>query len=153
MSKNVLLKSTKTYFPENGLSVCFRQWKAESHCHLLHGYALGFRFTFQATHLDARNWVVDFGGLKELKNKLEQFFDHKLVVAADDPQVEDFRRLAAFDMASVIVLATVGCEAFAKVGFDLASAIVNNERVRVVSCECFEHGANSAIYEESFTLK
>ena len=34
-------RSTKTYGHEEGLSCCFRQWRAtHSHCRLLHGYAL-----------------------------------------------------------------------------------------------------------------
>ena len=46
---------TKTYGNERGLSCAFRQWKAESHCRLIHGYSLGFRFVFEAETLDHRN--------------------------------------------------------------------------------------------------
>lgn len=78
--------STKTYGHEVGLSATFRQWRAKSHCRLLHGYSLSFRFEFEANTLDDKNLVVDFGGLKELRAILEGTFDHKTVVAADDPE-------------------------------------------------------------------
>ena len=36
---------------------------------------------------------MDFGGLKDLKKTLEYTFDHKLVVASDDPQLDLFKQL------------------------------------------------------------
>jgi 6-pyruvoyltetrahydropterin/6-carboxytetrahydropterin synthase len=143
-------KSTKTYGSNLGLSAAFRQWKAKSHCRLIHGYSLGFRFVFQASHLDENNWVVDFGSLKPLKQKLEELYDHRLIVAEDDPQAPELGRLEAFGLADVRTAVAVGCEAFALEAFKAAMEIVNNKRVRVISCECFEHGANSAIYEQPF---
>jgi 6-pyruvoyltetrahydropterin/6-carboxytetrahydropterin synthase len=38
----------KTYGHELGLSACFRQHRAKSHCRFLHGYPLSFTFTFAA---------------------------------------------------------------------------------------------------------
>ena len=78
-------KSTKTFGHELGLSSAFRQWKAQSHCRFVHGYALAVKFEFEAEELDVRNWVVDFGSLKSLRKMLEDTFDHKLLVAEDDP--------------------------------------------------------------------
>ena len=68
--------STKCYGHNIGLSAVFRQPLAHSHCKLLHGYSLSFKFTFGCDELDERNWVVDFGGLKPLKAWLEETFDH-----------------------------------------------------------------------------
>lgn len=102
--------STKTYGHEVGLSATFRQWRAKSHCRLLHGYSLSFRFEFEANMLDDKNWVVDFGDLKELRAILEGTFDHKTVVAADDPELEWFREAARRGLADVVVLPAVGCE-------------------------------------------
>ena len=36
-----MYRSSKTYGHEIGLSAAFRQWRAQSHCRLIHGYALG----------------------------------------------------------------------------------------------------------------
>ena len=67
--------STKTYGHEEGLSCMFRQPLAtHSHCSLLHGYALSFSFKFGCNHLDDKNWVVDFGDLKDLKAWLKDSF-------------------------------------------------------------------------------
>lgn len=147
-----MYKSTKTYGSNLGLSAAFRQWRATSHCQYVHGYSLGFRFVFQATNLDARNWVVDFGGLKELKNDLEKQFDHKLLVAQDDPALENFLELSRLGLVQLNMMKNVGCEAFAEWALNTASQIVNDKRVQVISCECFEHGANSAICEAPFFL-
>ena len=81
--------STKTYGHNIGLACVFRQPNADhSHCHLLHGYSLAFRFTFGCNDLDDKNWAVDFGGLKPLKAWLEDKFDHKLALDKNDPQLE-----------------------------------------------------------------
>lgn len=144
-----MFRSTKTYGHELGLSACFRQWRAESHCRLLHGYALAFTFVFEADELDHRNWVVDFGGLDRLKSHLRSLFDHKLCIAKDDPVFEELRSLESKGLAKVTVFERVGCEAFAEVGFKIAAHFLLQDvgvRVRVVSCEVREHGANSAIY-------
>lgn len=141
-------RSTKTFGHELGLSACFRQWRADSHCGYLHGYALAFTVTFEASRLDERNWVMDFGGLKQLESFLAQTFDHKLLIAEDDPQRDELCALAGIGCADVLVLPAVGCEAFARLVFDKAASLYNNHRLRVLSVECREHGANSAIYLE-----
>ena len=141
-------QSTKTYGNEVGLSCCFRQWRADSHCNKLHGYSLGFRFTFEAAKLDERNWVYDFGGCKWIKEYLQDEFDHKLVVAKDDPHLERILHTVYTDIAVVKVMDDVGCEKFAEMVYNYVSSKIHEEtkgRVSLFSVECFEHGANSAI--------
>lgn len=142
--------STKTYGHDLGLSACFRQWRAESHCRLLHGYALAIKLVFQADHLDVRNWVVDFGSLKSLKGLLEDNFDHCMLVAEDDPERETFQNLDHLGLAKVIIVPATGCEAFAKLIYDNAEIWLADNgytpRVTLKSVEVREHGANSAIY-------
>lgn len=143
--------STKTYGHEIGLSCAFRQWKADSHCHLIHGYAIAVRLEFEAQELDHTNWVVDFGGLKEIKKRLEEIFDHKLLVAADDPHIDWYREAEKRGIAKVILLDNVGCEAFSRVVWELVTTWMirqgYDDRVICRSVEVREHGANSAIYE------
>jgi len=145
--------STKTYGNERGLSCCFRQHSAvHSHCSKLHGYSLGVRLTFACDHLDSRGWVMDFGGLKELWQWLQDTFDHKTVVAEDDPLLPEFRRLAAVNAIDLRVLPAVGCERFSHLVFSKMTELLQtsnqlNPSVRVHSVEVFEHGANSAIFE------
>ena len=64
-------KSTKTYKTSKGLSCCFRQFKANSHCQYLHCYSLEISVEFEAKNLDERNWVVDFGGLKKFEQEFK----------------------------------------------------------------------------------
>lgn len=143
-------RSTKTYGHEIGLSACFRQWRADSHCRLLHGYALAIRFEFEADDLDVRNWVVDFGSLKGLKGLLEDTFDHKLLVAEDDPQKDLLCSLAGLGVAEVVVVPATGCERFAEMIFEVTETWLKDNgyapRCRIASVEVREHGANSAIY-------
>ena len=51
------------------------------------------KFYFGTDLLDIRNWAADYGGLKELKSVLEDQFDHTLLVAMDDPELETFKLL------------------------------------------------------------
>lgn len=142
--------STKTYGHEVGLSAVFRQWRADSHCNQLHGYALAFKFTFEAEELDDRNWVMDFGGLRGLRARLEEAFDHKLVIAEDDPQFNELVNLQLAGVAIVTVVPAVGCEKFAEYAYYMADDYLTelgiDGRVRVTEVECREHGSNSAIY-------
>jgi 6-pyruvoyltetrahydropterin/6-carboxytetrahydropterin synthase len=140
--------STKTYDHNVGLSACYRQWRAESHCRFIHGYALAFNFVFQAIALDERGWVIDFGGLDPLKRRLQSTFDHKLLVAADDPHMSEILTLRDKGLADVIVLDRVGCEAFAQLAWLYAYDVTfaHHKRVKVMSCEVKEHTGNSAIY-------
>lgn len=140
-------KSTKTFGHDLGLSAVFRQHRAKSHCAKLHGYALSFKFVFACNELDENGWVQDFGALKALKAKLVELFDHKMLVAGDDPQLDLFLKLQDAKLADVLLLpGGVGVEAFARLAFGFASGLTR-PGVWVVSCECCEHGANSAIYE------
>lgn len=145
--------STKNYPPSLGLSTCFRQWAAESHCRWLHGYALGFRFKFAARYLDANGWVVDFGGLKALKDELVERYDHRLLVASDDPYRNHFEQLGENGLASVRIVSRVGAEAFAAEMYGFACKLINDDRVQVISCECYEHEANSAICEVDWGMR
>lgn len=142
--------STKHYGHNIGLSACFRQPHADhSHCRFLHGYSLAFKFTFGCKELDKRNWVVDFGGLKPLKAWLEETFDHKVVLDRQDPMLYKFAELENAGLAQLTVLDGVGVEKFAEHAWNKAQWIVDemtDGRCWVVSCECAEHGANSAIY-------
>ena len=113
-----MFKSTKTYGHELGLSACFRQHRADSHCHLLHGYALAVKFTFSSNELDVRNWVVDFGSLRTLKGLLEDTFDHTMLVAEDDPYKDALLALGKLGIANVVMVEATGCEAFAKLIYE-----------------------------------
>lgn len=143
-------RSSKTYGHEIGLSAAFRQWRAQSHCRFLHGYALSVHVEFEADELDVRNWVVDFGSLKSFKGVLEDTFDHKVLVAEDDPALMEFKELESRFLCQVVVVPATGCEAFAKLIFDYAEVWLKDNgyapRVSIHHVTVREHGANSASY-------
>lgn len=147
-----MYRSSKTYGHEIGLSACFRQWRAESHCRFLHGYALSIHLEFEAEELDVRNWCVDFGSLKSFKGQLEDTFDHKTLVAEDDPMLAHFKTLEDAGLAQVVVVPATGCEAFARLIYECAEIWLKDAgyapRVRMHSVTVREHGANSATYTE-----
>lgn len=113
--------STKTY--RHLGPVAYRQWRADSHCNLLHGYALSFHFEFEADTLDARNWVMDFGGLKPLKALLEEWFDHTLLVAQDDPMKNELVRLGQLGLAKIVEVEKTGCEGIASFLYEYINTI------------------------------
>jgi 6-pyruvoyltetrahydropterin/6-carboxytetrahydropterin synthase len=71
------------------------------------------KFYFGTDNLDVRNWAMDYGGLKELKKILEDQFDHTLLVAQDDPELETFKLLESKKMAKLTILPRLGCEGLA----------------------------------------
>jgi len=135
-------------------SSAFRQWRAtHSHCQFVHGYQLKAKFWFGCTELDNKNWAADFGDLKDLKQELQRTFDHKLLIAADDPLLPEFK---ALEQKGAVLLSIfeegVGIERAAEHCFRTASKFIREKygnRVWVSKVEVFEHEDNSAIYESS----
>lgn len=144
---------TKHYPHSLGLSACFAQPGADSHCRFPHGYALAFTFEFEAQELDKNNWVIDFGKLKPLKEWLTSTFDHKVIVANDDvPMREAMLDLQQLGRASVLMMPRVGMEAFAFAAYTFAGRMLydmgEDSRVRLTKVTVAEHEGNSASYSE-----
>lgn len=148
----IIYRSVKNYDHNEGLSCCFRQWRAEhSHCQQIHGYALGFRFVFATDRLDKNNWCMDFGALKEVRAWLHEMFDHTVLVAADDPMIGEFERMAEMGLMNLRILPAVGCEEVARYVHSQVGKMVKADtggRVWVESVEVREHSGNAAIYQE-----
>jgi 6-pyruvoyltetrahydropterin/6-carboxytetrahydropterin synthase len=139
--------STKSY-PDLG-PVAYRQWRAESHCALIHGYSLSFYFEFESETLDARNWVVDFGSLRPLKDKLEEWFDHTMLVAADDPDFDAFKTLYDRGLINLVEVEKTGCEGLSDWLYDYINEIFlpdhgYGDRVWCRKVMVQEHANNSA---------
>lgn len=153
-----IFESGKTYTHSIGLSCAFRQWRAkDSHCRYFHGYALQVTITFRSVKLNEANWVQDFGALKPVKKWLEDTFDHKLLVARDDPELNTYLNLSEKGLADVKVVDHIGCEAFAKMIFDSISTITKETYTAIdpapgsyVDCvEVREHEGNFARYRRA----
>ena len=70
-----------------------RQWRDSGHCKYVHGYARYVEITFACNSLDDKQWVMNFGGLKDIKIWLNEQWDHRLLIASDDPLMSDFKKL------------------------------------------------------------
>lgn len=141
--------SSKTYNHSIGLSTAFRQWRAESHCRFLHGYAIKVHLEFESDGLDVRNWVVDFGSLKSLKGWLEDQYDHKTLVATDDPELETFQELQSKGLIQLRLVHATGCEAMARHIYEVAEQWLYDAGytgVRLKRVTVSEHEGNSAYY-------
>jgi 6-pyruvoyltetrahydropterin/6-carboxytetrahydropterin synthase len=140
-------KSTKSF---TGFPCTHRQWRAESHCKYVHGYSREFHFEFAASELTKEGWVVDFGGLKELKKWLEQIFDHTFLVAQDDPELEAFKALEKRGALQLRVLPNPGMEGSAEYVYHEASKILESlygKRAWITKVEVCENDKNSAIFQ------
>lgn len=144
---------TKKLNPDKGYSCTFRQHSARSHCRFLHGYDLIMEIEFQckeAALTDPEGWVIDFGGLEFPKKWLDSMFDHKLLVAQDDPELDTIGALAGLGVADVVVVDRVGCEAFAKLVFhyfeNWLEPIKRRRDVEVYRVTVYENGSNAATY-------
>ena len=117
--------STKTY--KHLGPVAYRQWRADSHCNMIHGYALSFHFEFESETLDARNWVMDYGGLRPLKEKLEEWFDHTFLLAQDDPEYDLLKTLGDMKVAKIVEVEKTGCEGLASFIYEYINTIFLQE--------------------------
>lgn len=138
-------------------SCAFRQWRAEhSHCKFLHGYQLKAKFWFGGESLDEKNWIVDFGGLKQLKEILQHQFDHTTCVAADDPELEMFMEMDKRRIIQLRIMPKgVGIERTAEFVWKAADEFVKqltNNRCWCEKVEVFEHEDNSATYEKEQSI-
>ena len=144
----------------DGFSTVFRQWKAkETHCRFVHGYGISFKVYFEG-QLDDRNWVWDFGGMKRAKTLIDGFqpkawmdymFDHTMIIAEDDPELEAFKQMDKAGVAQVRIIPATGAEKFAEYIYSNINKFVKSEtnnRVRVIKVKFMEHGKNAAYYSE-----
>jgi 6-pyruvoyltetrahydropterin/6-carboxytetrahydropterin synthase len=113
--------STKEYVDE--FPCAYKQWKADTACNLNHGYSFSIKFYFGANQLDKRGWVIDYGGLRDLKDILKQQFDHKTIIAKDDPDLEKYRQLERDSILELTVLPGMGCERIADMLYKFVNGV------------------------------
>ena len=143
-------QSTKKLGP---ISVGHRQWRDDGHCAWVHGYGRYIQFTFEGD-LDERQWVMDFGDLKDIKQWLEEQWDHRVMIASDDPHLEKLKQMHDLGIMNINVLDVTkgwgpGIEASCKHIYDNVANLIHvktDGRVKIVKVEIWEHERNSAVY-------
>ncbi len=147
----MVYQSTKRFGP---ISVGHRQWRDDGHCRYLHGYGRTMKVVFGAHSLDDKMWVVDFGGLKDFRSWLNSQWDHRCLIASDDPLLPQLKELEAAGGIDLNVMDVSkghgpGIEGSCKFVFDYLNDMIvkqSNGRCWVQSIEIFEHENNSALY-------
>lgn len=145
--------STKEYV--DAFPCAYRQFLTDSHCQQIHGYSYTMKFYFGTNDLDARNFVADYGGLKELKAILESQFDHTLLCSADDPQLDWYKEAEKRGIAKLTILPKLGCESLADMLYKYVNAVYipdylgqsESERIWCYRVEVRETQSNMAFRE------
>ena len=100
--------------------------------------------------MDKCGFVVDYGGLKEFKQMLDEKFDHTLLLNEDDPLLPDFKELEKKGAAKVVTLPYgIGMEGTAQFlceRMDEFIRLKTKGRAWCVSAESRENDKNSSIY-------
>lgn len=138
--------STKRFY---GFPCTHRSWKVDSHCRFVHGYSRDFYFEFRCNKLTKEGWVVDFGGLKDIKTWLDHMFDHTFLASEDDPYLEQFRQMEKDAVVQLRILPNPGMEGTAEFVHRKVNKMIQektNNRAWVTKVEVRENEKNSAIY-------
>ena len=145
----MIFSSSKRIGP---ISTGHRQWKDNGHCSFVHGYGRYVEFTFHCTERDEKGWVMDFGDLKDVKKWLEEQWDHRLLIAHDDPLIGLFEGLHKVGGVNLNVMPEgygPGIEDSCKWVFDNVEPIIiekTNGRVWLDCVRVYEHENNWAQY-------
>lgn len=142
----MVYRSSKLF---KGFTCAHRKWRHPGHCAYIHGYSRDFTFWFEAHERDENGFVMEFGGLKMVREWLNEQFDHTMLLDADDPEIPKFRDLEAAGACRLITFDDVSCEGTARYVYDNVAPWITEAtggRVWIVSVECRENEKNSAIY-------
>jgi len=134
----------------SGYPCCHRQWKHPGHCRFVHGYSRSFTFFFAAIELDDFGFVVDFSGLKSLESKIRDQYDHTFLVNADDPLLDEWKKLEEKGALLLRVMDNVGMESSAELAWKWANSLLFSRDKGRTCCwraEARENEINAAAFE------
>lgn len=142
-------QSTKRIGP---ISTGHRQWKAENHCRFIHGYGRYIEFLFEGEQ-DDKSWIVDFGGLKGIKKQIEEAWDHKTLIASNDPKLDLILQMEKEGLLAVTIMDidkghTPGIEGSCKWAMDTFNPMIQemtDGRCYIKQIRIWEHENNSAL--------
>lgn len=148
--------STKRFGPT---STGHRQYLASKienskSCSMIHGYGRVVEITFGGSELDERGWLVNYGGLKEVKQWLETEWDHRTLISSNDPLIPELLKLEEIGGININIMDAEkgygpGIEQSCKYVFDWVDNWIQKEyegRCWVQSVRIWEHENNSSIY-------
>ena len=112
---------TKTY---DNLKAAHRQWRHKGHCRFVHGENWTFHITFACNKLDELGFVVDFGKLRGLKERLDKQFDHVLLIDIDDPERKFFEDMHEKGLTDIRFVDSASAEGLCKLVFGMADEFI-----------------------------
>lgn len=134
------------------ISTGHRQYLDSGHCSFIHGYGRKIKITFACNQLDERGWVMDFGGLKQVRKWLEDEWDHRTLIHEDDPELTDLKEIELDGTIKLNVVSKPygpGIELSCLYVYDRVSPMIykaTDGRVWIETVEIWEHENNSASY-------
>lgn len=140
-----MLTCSKNY---TDIPFAHRQHRHAGHCALVHGHNWGLRFTFGCERTDENGFVVDFGGLKYIREWIDHTLDHACLFNEDDPLREQLVA-AAPGAWKPLVVPSCSAEGIAKFVFEAVDPMVRERtggRAWLLAVEVSEDSRNSARY-------
>lgn len=142
--------STKTYDHNEGLSCVFRRWQSTGRDRFLHGYNIQVKLVFEVQGLDEQGYALDFEMLEPIKAFLKDSFSHRVLIAADDPELESFKDLQSKGIIDLRICEGVGLERFGEHIWHHVNGHLNETglfpRVNIRTVEVREHQGNSHLF-------
>jgi 6-pyruvoyltetrahydropterin/6-carboxytetrahydropterin synthase len=123
----------------------------DGHCRFIHGHNWSFEFHFKASERDMNGFVVDFGKLTALKNRLKAL-DHSLLISEHDAELSFIKQMADRGLAE-LVISQYGtssehlAEEWCNIANDILRKMGESERVQCIKVIVTEDSKNSAIYD------
>lgn len=151
LQKMECISSFKRFGP---ISTCHRNWKAalnmnrdSTKCSFIHGYSRYIDFKFSSYFLDEQDWVMDFGDLKAIKNWLDVYWDHAVIVSSDDPKLEFLKQIEQENLIKLTILPegyTASLEGNCQWVYDSIMPLLSNKtpQVWISSIRIYEHENN-----------
>jgi len=144
--------ATKTYAHNDGLSCCYRQWRATDNRARLHGYNLSIKMVFECHHLDDSFQTVDLATIAPIDDWVRNQFHNTTLIAADDPELDTFRALADKGVIDLRIVEATTVEKFAASLLVFAKQWMESTglltRATIRSVECSEHDGLTGLYVE-----
>lgn len=140
------LSCSKTY---SDIPFAHRQHHHPGHCQLIHGHNWGIKLTFACKETDSNGFVIDFGGLKFIRQWIDKNLDHACVLNQDDPKLKHLLR-ELDGLIQPLIVENCSAEGLAKYFYETFDPMVRKEtgdRAWIESVEVLEDSRNAARYE------
>ncbi len=142
-----MLTCSKTY---RDIPMAHRAHAHPGHCAHLHGHNWAITLTFACRETDSLGFVVDFGGLRFVRDWIDQHLDHACVLSENDPFLAEAREMETRGLFKLHVAPNCSCEGLARHFHAVFDAMIRRHtegRAWIASIEVAEDSRNSVRFE------